>query len=125
MVRPDRSKQEASRQAEVSDFEAKVVSAASEAFNNVAIHAYRGSSDGAIDVEIEPFAHGITIRLFDMGARYDPTTRRPPNLTELPESNMGLYLMQSCMDEVRYQPGDPPRTPNVLTLSKRYPVAAE
>jgi hypothetical protein len=26
---------------------------------------------------------------------------------------------------VEYRPGNPPRTPNVLTLTKRYPAAAE
>jgi anti-sigma regulatory factor (Ser/Thr protein kinase) len=107
------------------DFETKVVSAVSEAFNNVAIHAYRGGSVGSIEVEIEPLPEGLRIRLLDRGAGYDPTTPKAPDLDELPESNMGLHLMRSCMDRVEYRPGDPPRTPNVLTLTKRYPAAAE
>ncbi len=119
------TKQETSREAELIDFETKVVSAVSEAFNNVAIHAYRGGSVGAIEVELEQLGEGLTVRLFDRGVAYDPTTRRVPNLAELPESNMGLHLMHSCMDGVEYRPGDPPHTPNVLTLTKRYPAAAE
>lgn len=127
LVRPVLSKQEASREAEVMDFEAKVVSAVSEAFNNVAIHAYRGGPVGALEleVELESSAEGLTIRMLDMGVTFDPATREPPNLAELPESSMGLYIMRACMDEVHYQPGDPPRSPNVLTLFKRYPAAAE
>jgi anti-sigma regulatory factor (Ser/Thr protein kinase) len=126
LVRPVPStKQETSREAEFNDFETKVVSAVSEAFNNVAIHAYRGGSVGSIELELEPHGEGLTIRLFDRGAGYDPKAPTVPDLDALPESNMGLHLMRSCMDEVEYRPGDPPRTPNVLTLTKRYPAAAE
>ena len=57
----------------------------------------------------------------DMGLGYDPTAKTAPDLGSLPESNMGLFIMRSCMDEVSYERGNPPTAPNVLTLSKRYP----
>src|SRR5258706_16274571 len=58
-------KQEASR--EDHEFDDKVVSAVGEAFNNVAIHAYRGSAAGTVDFEFEIRPDGITIRLLDHG----------------------------------------------------------
>src|SRR5688572_9831365 len=44
------AKQETSRD---DDFDDKVVSAVGEAFNNVAIHAYRGLSPGAVELTFE------------------------------------------------------------------------
>lgn len=95
----------------------------SEAFNNVAIHAYRGGSAGTVELEIESEGDGITIRIRDQGAGYDPTKRQAPNLDELPESNMGLYIMHSCMDTVSYRRGNPPQVPNELVLFKRFLAA--
>ena len=125
LLRPQRStKQETSRESEVADFDDKVVSAVGEAFNNVAIHAYRGRSPGTVELELEVQPQGVTIRLSDMGKSYDPTRTPTPSLDLLPESNMGLYLMRSCMDHVSYRAGNPPQSPNVLTMSKRYPTEA-
>ena len=101
-------------------FDDKVVSAVGEAFNNVAIHAYRGSAAGTVDLDFELYAQGITIRLHDTGLAFEPTAEHAPDLSVLPESRMGLYIVRSCMDEVSYVAGSPPTTPNVLTLSKRY-----
>jgi serine/threonine-protein kinase RsbW len=125
LLRPQRStKQETSRESEVADFDDKVVSAVGEAFNNVAIHAYRGQSVGAVELELDVSEEGVTIRLRDTGKSYDPTRAPTPALELLPESNMGLYIMRSCMDYVTYRAGNPPHEPNVLTMSKRYPARA-
>lgn len=123
LLRPPRPKQETSRDPAVEDFDDKVVSAVSEAFNNVAIHAYRGRSAGSVELELEIGEDGIRIRLLDTGASYDPTSKPAPNLDELPESSMGLYIMRACMDDVSYRVGNPPHEPNVLTLTKRYSAA--
>lgn len=117
----DSSKQEPSRAAQ--DFDDKVVSAVGEAFNNVAIHAYRGSAAGTVEIEFEISQDGITIRILDRGANFDPANEPAPDLSSLPESHMGLYIVRSFMDEVSYQRGAPPSVPNVLTLAKRYVVA--
>ena len=114
-------KQEASR--EEQDFDAKVLSAVGEAFNNVAIHAYRGSTAGTVDLEFEIRKQGITIRISDSGASFEPAEVLAPDLATLPESHMGLYIVRSCMDEVSYERGHPPSAPNVLTLTKRYVAA--
>src|SRR4051794_11956828 len=71
------------------DFEQQVLSAVSEAFNNVAIHAYRGGSAGTVELEVASDREGLTVRIQDCGAGYDPTEQKHPKLDELPESNMG------------------------------------
>jgi serine/threonine-protein kinase RsbW len=104
------------------DFEDKVVSAVGEAFNNVAIHAYRDVSPGAVGLEIEVSAEGITLQMSDDGRAFEPAleAQRQPDLATLPESHMGLYIMRSCMDKVTYRPGKPAVSPNLLTLTKRF-----
>jgi serine/threonine-protein kinase RsbW len=113
------TKQEASR-AVGDDFDDKVVSAVGEAFNNVAIHGYRGRPPGNVELELELDGDGIVIRLFDTGLAFDPTLEPPPTLASLPESHMGLFIIGSCVDSVSYRTGTPPNLPNVLTLTKRY-----
>ena len=116
------TKQELSRDDEFDD---KVVSAVGEAFNNVAIHAYRGRSPGAVDLAFELRTDGITIHMSDTGKGFEPKAEKLPDLATLPESNMGLYIVRSFMDEVTYRRGDGQGSPNVLTLSKRFVPAAE
>jgi serine/threonine-protein kinase RsbW len=113
------SKQEASR-APSDDFDEKVVSAVGEAFNNVAIHGYRGRPPGNVELELEFLGDGVEIRLFDTGAAFDPTHGPAPQVSSLPESNMGLFIIRSCVDSVTYRSGGSPAVPNVLTLTKRY-----
>jgi serine/threonine-protein kinase RsbW len=60
----------------------------------------------------------------DTGSDFDPSREAMPDLSMLPESHMGLYIMRSFMDEVTYSAGKPPTRPNVLTLTKRYVAAA-
>lgn len=99
-----------------------MVSAVSEAFNNVAIHAY-GARTGTADLEME-IGHGtLTVRLLDFGKSFDPAVQTLPDLDGLPESNMGLYIVRASVDEFSYVPGSPPKCPNVLTLKKNYFIA--
>jgi serine/threonine-protein kinase RsbW len=114
------TKQEASRDVVDPEFDDKVVSAVSEAFNNVAIHGYRGQTPGKVDVELAMFSDRIRVRLYDTGKIFDPAGFPPPRTASLPENHMGLYIIHSCMDSVSYQRGQPPEIPNVLTLTKRY-----
>jgi serine/threonine-protein kinase RsbW len=113
-------KQEASR--EPHEFDDKVVSAVGEAFNNVAIHAYRDVSPGAVELELEIGAGGIVVRMSDTGRAFEPAleAQRQPDLATLPESHMGLFIMRSCMDQVTYRPGTSAQVPNQLTLRKRF-----
>lgn len=96
------------------DFDNQVLSAFGEAFNNAAIHSYRGRPLGTIDLEIEIGDGIITLRISDHGQSFDPTQVKEPDLDSLPESGLGLFIIRSFMDTVRYHPG----APNVLSMTK-------
>ena len=106
------------------NFQMQVVSAVGEAFNNIVLHGYvdrqaRGPQDrqqtSSIDLRIQTRRGHIRIELRDWGSDFDPTRVPPPAFDTLPESGLGLFIMQSFM-EVAYRSG----RPNLLTLSKRY-----
>jgi anti-sigma regulatory factor (Ser/Thr protein kinase) len=96
------------------DFQAQVVSAVSEAFNNLVLHGYQGRRDGRIDLILRPGHGQIQIELRDWGKGFDPTEVPMPELDALPESGLGLFIMQSFMG-MTYRRG----RPNLLTLSKK------
>ena len=100
------------------EFENKVVSAVSEAFNNIAIHGYSGCAPGSVELEIEAGDDAITVVLSDSGRGYDPQSVEPRDPGTLPESGMGLFIIDSFMDEVRYRSAEAPALRNVLTLKK-------
>jgi serine/threonine-protein kinase RsbW len=95
------------------DWGNQVISAFGEAFNNVVIHAY-GSGGGDLEIEIEPDADRLTIRLMDYGKPFDPGVVAPPDLESLPESGLGIFIIRECMDDVTYEGG----SPNVLSMTK-------
>ena len=113
-------KQEPSRDSH--EFDDMVLSAIGEAFNNIAIHAYRGVSPGNVEMEIELSPEAITIHLSDTGHAFEPgvEVKRTPDMATLPESHMGLFIMRSCMDKVTYRPGSAGQRPNQITLTKRF-----
>jgi anti-sigma regulatory factor (Ser/Thr protein kinase) len=97
------------------EFQMQVVSAVGEAFNNIVLHGYAGRKEGSIDLRIQTRRSHIRIELRDWGSGFDPTGVPPPAFDTLPESGLGLFIMQSFM-EMAYRQG----RPNLLTLSKRY-----
>ena len=102
------------------DFQAQVVSAVSEAFNNLVLHGYKGRRDGRVDILIRPGQGEIAIELRDWGKGFDPKGVPVPELEALPESGLGLFIMQSFMG-MTYRRG----RPNLLTLSKKLEHAAD
>jgi len=97
----------------------QVVSAVGEAFNNIVLHGYADQrareQPNSIDLRIQARRGHIKIELRDWGSDFDPTRVPPPAFDTLPESGLGLFIMQSFM-EIAYRSG----RPNLLTLSKRY-----
>jgi serine/threonine-protein kinase RsbW len=96
------------------DFEAEVVSAFGEAFNNIAVHGFRDLEPEPVQIEVDWDDEKLVITFVDRGHIFDPDAVVPPDLDELPEHGMGLFIIRSCMDSVEYQPGPP----NVLRLVK-------
>src|SRR5689334_13579833 len=105
-------------------FDTAVVSAFSEIFNNVAIHAYKLKGGGTIEISIMPNEREIVIEVKDNGSPFD-IDEVPPLPTELdvdtlPEGGMGIHVAKTMLDEVTYEPGPP----NLCRLMKRLPGGA-
>lgn len=89
----------------------QVVSAFNEAFNNAALHA----GDGSVQVMVELSEEELAIEMHDEGPPFDYDSVPPPELDELPESGLGIFIMRSFMTRVQYTP----RTdgaPNILRM---------
>jgi serine/threonine-protein kinase RsbW len=97
------------------DFTHQVISAVGEAFNNIAVHCYRDRPLDIVRIAMNIQMDRLVFTLEDFGTSFDPMTAPPPDLEALPESGLGVFIMRSFMDEVRYRPGKP----NQLVLSKR------
>jgi len=104
---------------EWNDFQQQVVSAVSEAFNNLVLHGYAGRGDGRVDVQIRTSPGEIEIQLRDWGRGFNPKAVPMPDLDSLPESGLGLFIMRSFMG-VTYRRG----RPNLLKMSKKLPEPA-
>jgi serine/threonine-protein kinase RsbW len=101
------------------DYEHAVISAFGEAFNNIALHSYRGMG-GLVDIEIERRGERFIVRLRDTGEGFDPRRLQAPDLDALPEGGMGVFIILRAMDEVSwYKEG----VENVVTMVKRLPRA--
>jgi serine/threonine-protein kinase RsbW len=102
-------------------FDAELVSAVSEIFNNVVIHGHAGGDPAAdVRIAIEPGNHCIRLRITDTGESFDDRAIPRPDLRALPEAGMGLYIARSFLDELEYRPGPP----NLWHLSKCMPAPA-
>jgi serine/threonine-protein kinase RsbW len=96
------------------DFAHQLISAFSEAFNNVALHSYRGRTPGEVEIEVEAGQAHITVRIRDWGRSFAMDDVPLPDLDSMPESGLGIFIIRSFMDEVVYRAG----TPNVLSMTK-------
>lgn len=99
------------------DLQHRVISAFVEAFNNAVLHGQtRPGQPTPIEIELVVGPDALTLSVSDEGGGFEPELVPDPDLESLPEGGMGLFIMRSFMDEVRYQ-----RTPdgkNVLTMHK-------
>lgn len=98
-------------------FDGEFVSAFSEIFNNIAIHAYRGSGEGEINLTMTPSEDQLLVEITDSGSTFDIESVPPPPDDDLPEGGMGIHIARACLDELFYKPGPP----NVWRLTKSLP----
>jgi serine/threonine-protein kinase RsbW len=80
--------------------------AVTEAASNIMRHAYHGRTDQRIQVVADAFADRIVVRLWHRGAAFDPKTVQPPVFDGSREGGFGVYIMNHCVDEVRYVQGE-------------------
>ena len=99
----------------------QVLSAVGEAYNNIVMHGYSGRTPGSVQVKIRNCPRCVQVEIRDTGASFDPTQVPLPDLTALPESGLGIFLIRAMVDEVSYVPG----SPNMLTMVKYLQGAGE
>lgn len=81
----------------------QIAAAVNEACANIHRHAYGGSNDGRIDLEVEAGDDGLRIGVRDYGAPFDAGTYVEPDLDSPREGGYGVFLMRAWMDGVEYR----------------------
>jgi len=92
-----------------------------EAVNNAIKHAYDYEDGHAVEVSIAYSNREVTFNISDTGRKMDLYGPRcldfdPDDLSMLPEHGMGLYIINSVIDEVTYLSDG---GKNTLTMRKR------
>ena len=84
----------------------QIVLAVDEALANVIKHGYGGRHDQPIDIRIEyaaePGRIGLRFVIRDFGRTVDPRTIRGRDLDDVRPGGLGVHIMRTVMDEVRY-----------------------
>lgn len=91
-----------------------------EAVTNAIKHAYHAEAGHAVEVELLHHRDRMVFRVCDTGDSMVPEKVKPfhfdpSKLESLPERGMGVYIVNTLMDEVRYETVS---GRNVLTLVK-------
>ena len=92
-----------------------------EAANNAIKHAYNMEEGHAVEIDIVYSSREITFNISDTGNKMDLYGPRrfdfdPEDLSAVPEQGMGLYIINSVIDEVAYRSEG---GKNTLTMRKR------
>jgi serine/threonine-protein kinase RsbW len=94
-----------------------------EAVTNVIMHAYHRQPNHWVDIHIILDQQCVTFKVLDNGDKASlPEGKRewnfdPDDITSVPESGRGLFLIHSLMDEVSY--GQDSEGKNVFTMVKK------
>ena len=70
------------------------------AVSEACTNAIKHSLDNKFSVEYTIFENGLIITIIDSGKGYDVDSIDVPNLEEPKESGLGLFIIQSLMDEL-------------------------
>ena len=85
----------------------QIALAVDEALANVIKHGYDQRYDQPIDIRIEPVAasgrSGLGLVIRDFGATVDPGTICGRDLADVRPGGLGVHIITSVMDEVRYE----------------------
>jgi len=97
-----------------------IMLAVDEACTNIIKHAYKSSPEGEIIINIEYNKEKFTITIIDYGKSFEPERVPLPDLQkyyrEHKVGGLGIYLMKSLMDDVKYT--SVPGKYNQVLLSK-------
>lgn len=99
----------------------EMILAVDEACTNVIKHAYKFSPDGDIILEIKFDDTALTITIEDNGISFNPDIIPEPDLQKYYREHrvggLGMYLMKTLMDEVKYK--SEPGKFNRVSLTKK------
>jgi len=90
--------------------------ALTETTSNVIRHAYKGRTDGRIDISADTYADRVVIKLYHRGIEFHPEPQELPRLDVGQEGGYGLYIIEHSVDEVKYLREKDGR--NCIVLSK-------
>ncbi len=74
----------------------------SEAFTNVARHAYPDDTAGPLRIELRVTARVLEFRIIDSGAPFDPDGVPAPNVEGLQVGGYGLHIIRNMVDVFEY-----------------------
>ncbi len=85
----------------------QVHSAFIEAFNNVALHGISQRSEQRETLQVDLAHQGgkLVIQMRDRGKSFDFEGVEDPDLSGLPESGIGIFIIKRFMTQVEYSPG--------------------
>jgi sigma-B regulation protein RsbU (phosphoserine phosphatase) len=95
-----------------------IVLAVDEACQNVIVHGYKHSADGAVVLGLFRSRDGILVRVRDFAPRVDPATVKPRDLGDVRPGKLGTYFIREIMDTVEFLP-TPEGTGNLLEMTKQ------
>lgn len=76
--------------------------ALTEAITNIVRHSYDGEPGHQIILSWAVDDETLTLTIRDFGRPFDASNYQSPDLSELQTGGYGIFLIQSLMDEVRY-----------------------
>ncbi|UCH66047.1 MAG: ATP-binding protein [Ignavibacterium sp.] len=102
-----------------------IMLAVDEACTNIIKHAYKSYPDGEIIIKVDYNRDKLLITIIDYGNTFDPLVVPDPDLQKYYRNGkvggLGMYLMKSLMDDVKYT--TVPGKYNQVLLSKRIKVS--
>jgi len=97
----------------------KIVLAVDEACTNVIKHAYKGRKGQPIDLEFRLGNRNLGITIQDHGEPAEKSKLKSRDLKEIRPGGLGVYLIKSTMDRVKYV--TKPDSGNQLIMTKSLP----
>jgi serine/threonine-protein kinase RsbW len=107
------------------DFVENIILAVDEACTNIIKHAYKSSPEGELIIKTKSTLSRFEIRITDFGNTFEPDAIPEPDLQKYYRQKrvggLGMYLMRTLMDDVKYV--SIPGKYNEVLLSKNIRMA--
>ncbi len=76
--------------------------AIAEALTNIIEHSYKAEKDETIEININIDEKSIAFEITDYGTKQEISNIKSRNLQDYQEGGLGVHIIQSVMDEVKY-----------------------